>query len=210
MSHSCFFRGRQLFRYFGRLSTWRLFRRAAVVHDCATTSVAWRAVRLYMRERFSPSDVVERGLANPRLPLSQHREHLCDARLHGLQRRINSPHAAMCRDKLMFHSHCRAHGLPVPRLYAILSAYGSRSAGGSPYPLPSAEAFVAFAGRELATSVVVKPRMGKKGRGVRFISRQMLRSDGGGYWQQCSVACLRRPMTGWWRRRWGRILRSNG
>lgn len=167
--YSCSFRGRQMIRYFGRPATWRRFHRAAAVHQSNVWMVAWRALRLYLKERFSPADVLERGLADPAWSLDRYREHLCDARLHGLQGRINPPHAAVCRDKLMFHSHCRAHGLPVPTLHAVLSAYGSRTDGDEPMSIPSVNALESWAHQADLDSVVVKPRMGNKGRDVRLL-----------------------------------------
>lgn len=84
---------------------------------------------------------------------------------------MNPAHDAACRDKLMFHSHCRVHDLPVPRLYAVLSWYGSRTCGQVPESLVEPAALRRFERHVLPDNVIAKPRTGNKGYGVQLLSR---------------------------------------
>lgn len=162
------YRSRQFLRYFGSRYNWRRFRIAAHRYETAAARVAWRAIRLWLCARYTPGEVLERGLGDPQVPLEARLEHISDAELHPLQVRANSPHAAACRDKLLFNAYCRSADLPVAKQYGVLSRHASRSTTG--YPLASTAQWFHFVAEELPPSVILKPRDGNMGRGVQALT----------------------------------------
>lgn len=162
------YRARQFCRYFGSRDNWRRFRIAAKRYETSALLVAWRAIQLWHCARFTPGEVLERDLANPKLRLDAHQDHISEAQLHTLQIRANSPHAGACRDKLLFNGYCRLANLPVPTQYGVLSKHGSRSTAG--YPLASLANWHHFVSEELPSSVIIKPRDGNMGRDVHVLT----------------------------------------
>jgi hypothetical protein len=142
----------------------RRFRIAAARYHSSVPRVAIRVLRLYWRGRLLPEESFVRGLADPAVPISASEEHLCEERLHAMQMSINSPNAANCRDKLLFHAYCVDHGLPVAQVLGLLSARGSRSHGGE--RLDTEESMLSFVEQQLPGSFIVKPRGGRQGRDV--------------------------------------------
>ncbi len=160
---SALYRSNHIVRHFCRSDVWGQFQAAANHYGSSTPAIAWKALRLYGAGRFLPGESLCRGLLDPRLPVNEHLAHVSEERLHGLQHAVNSPHAAMCRDKLMFHDFCRSHDLPVAALFGVVSRHGSRDAQGEPLSTPAQwEAFV----RRLPASFLAKPRHGRQGRGI--------------------------------------------
>ena len=98
---------------------WRQFGAASLRYRRSRSRVAFRALQLYLAGRFIPSESLIKELVDPAVPLREHEKHLSEEHLHGLQNAINSPNAAMCRDKLVFHTYCAYHGLPVTELLGV-------------------------------------------------------------------------------------------
>lgn len=137
---------------------------AASRYDVSRFSVLVRMVKLYLAARFHPLESLANGLANPAIPFQRYREYFSREELHGFQVAVNSSQAAMCRDKLLFHVHCRHYGLPVSRLYAILSRHASRTETGQ--SLDGEHAIPALIRDVLPSRFIAKPRGGNKGRGI--------------------------------------------
>lgn len=124
-----------------------------------------RLLSLYWSDRFLPVESLAFGLADPAVPPEQRRMCFSEERLHGWQIIINSPEAAVCRDKLIFHSYCVDHGLPVANLYGVISPFGSRTRSGK--ALVTERDWEDFRASVLPETVIVKPRGGNLGRDVR-------------------------------------------
>ncbi|WP_081619706.1 sugar-transfer associated ATP-grasp domain-containing protein [Thioalkalivibrio sp. ALE12] len=159
ISHIC--------RHFLRVEIWGRFLRAAQAYGISVPVVALRALRWYAADRFLPGEALSRGLLHPAERVQTAGDHISEERLHALQHAVNSPSAAMCRDKLLFHSHCSAHYLPVPQLLAVLSRHGSRDAGGGAVITP--EQWHSLVKEQLPESFIAKPRHGRQGCDVRLL-----------------------------------------
>lgn len=160
-------RGRQLLSLLRERETRRRIGIAARRYETSRLAVLVRIIKLYLLARYHPQESLATGLANPKIPLIEHRNQFSDEQLHGLQLAVNTLDAAMCRDKLLFHSYCRYHGLPVPDLYAVLSRWGSRSDGGR--PLERTEDLHEFIRGNLPPKFIAKPRGGNRGRGILLL-----------------------------------------
>ncbi|MGF1609793.1 MAG: sugar-transfer associated ATP-grasp domain-containing protein [Kiloniellales bacterium] len=78
--------------------------------------------------------------------------------------------AALTENKILFSSHCRARGLPVPRLLAAVGPRIGWTAEGD-VVLHSSQWARLIEGLP-ASEIVIKPAHGAYGRGIRFFSRQ--------------------------------------
>ncbi|WP_245971134.1 sugar-transfer associated ATP-grasp domain-containing protein [Alkalispirillum mobile] len=161
------YRAGHICRHFLRREVWRRFHDAAQAYGVPVWVIAWRALRWYAADRFLPNEALSRGLLDPKERIHSAGDHISEERLHGLQHAVNTPAAAMCRDKLLFHQYCSSHGLPVPRLLAVLSRCGSRDALG--HPLVTRQHWQAFVSQHLPGSFVAKPRHGRQGRDIRLL-----------------------------------------
>lgn len=160
-------RGWQLLRLLSEKETRQRMSRAAERYDVSTFAVLWRIIKLYLAARFYPLESLANGLANPRKPFELYRDYFSREELHGLQVAVNSGQAAMCRDKLLFHVYCRYYGLPVPRLYGVLSRHASRTDTGK--PLDHEDNMLEFVRDTLPPRFIAKPRGGNKGRGIMLM-----------------------------------------
>lgn len=167
LARSSSYRARHVFYHFLSPAVIRRFRTAAAHYSAPIPLIALRALRLYWIARFLPEESLSRGLTDPSVPISRHLEHFSVERLNGLEDAVNSPNSGMCRDKLLFHAYCAQHGLPTPRLLAVLSAHGSRTYDNR--PLVSKEQWLDFVAGELPSVFIVKPRCGMQGRDVHLM-----------------------------------------
>ena len=156
-----------VYRHFASREIWRQFRLAGARYDTSAIQIAFRALRLYRAGRFTPEESLTKGLVDPSLPLNTHEVHFSEERLNGLQDAINSPNSGMCRDKLLFHTYCSYHALPITDLLGLVSPNGSRTRENK--PLISEHDWVAFIRDKLPASFIVKPRTGNKGRDVKLM-----------------------------------------
>jgi len=163
-------------RHFLRRDVLVRFRGAARVYGVSVPVIAWRAFRWYAADRFLPDESLSRGLLHPSEPIRAAGDHISEERLHGLQHAVNSSGAAMCRDKLLFHVYCNRHGLPTPRLFAVLSRNGCRDASGQ--PLASETQWQSFIAEQVPDTFIAKPRHGRQGRDIRLLG--VAQACGGG------------------------------
>lgn len=167
LTRSALYRMGHLYRHIRGRETWRRFRIAAARYDTSVPRIVVRALRLYWVGRFLPEESLSKGLVDPSVPFGEHERHFSEERLHGFQNAINSPHAAMCRDKLLFHAYCGGHNLPVAPMLGIVSTCGSRRHDGR--PLNNEAQWCEFIETALPPAFIIKPRWGNQGRGVRLI-----------------------------------------
>lgn len=172
-------RGWQLLRLLSEAETRQRISRAAEHYGVSTLAVLLRIVKLYLAARFYPLESLANGLANPRKPFESYREYFSREELHDLQVAVNSSHAAMCRDKLLFHVYCRYHELPVPRLYGVLSRNASRTDAG--HSLDQEDRMLEFIRDNLPARFIAKPRGGNKGRGIMLMGTGMEQAGGTEY-----------------------------
>jgi len=161
---SVLYRAGHIGAHFMTRQAWRQFGAASLRYRTSRSRIAFRALQLYLAGRFIPSESLIKELVDPVVPLREHEKHLSEEHLHGLQNAINSPNAAMCRDKLVFHTYCAYHGLPVTQLLGVVSSRGSRTRSGK--PIVSEQDWVEFIQSRLPSTFIAKPRTGNKGRDV--------------------------------------------
>jgi hypothetical protein len=123
---------------------------------------------------FRPREALQDGLLDMRVPESALAATVAKRTLVELQARVN-PGRFVCltEDKAIFYAYCGALGLPVPRLFGVVTRPASFSATGQPLCDPADwRSFVA----SLPDQFVVKPSQGVYGRGV-----EIFRRDEGGF-----------------------------
>ena len=164
---SILYRASQIYRHFMSRKTWRQFGVAGGRYHTSRVRIATRALKLYLAGRFLPEESLLKELVDPAVPLHEHEHHLSEERLNGLQDAVNSPNTAMCRDKLLFHTYCRYHGLPVTELLGIVSSHGSRTRSGR--PIVTEQQWLEFIRSGLPPTFIAKPRNGNKGRNIKLM-----------------------------------------
>jgi hypothetical protein len=134
-------------------------------------SAVCRYWTLYRNRRFSPDEIHFFRLLDPGLTEEQLAQLVSKEELTALQRRLNPPKLhPLTEDKLRFHQHCRAMGLPVPEIYALYDPTGPSS---ERFPqLRNHEALARFLSKLSADSLVLKPVTGVHGDGVMRLSRR--------------------------------------
>ncbi len=164
---SVLYRAGHIYRHFMTREAWRQFGVAGARYRTSRAQIAARALQLYRVGRFLPEESLIKELVDPAVPLKEHEQHLSEERLNGLQDSVNSPDSAMCRDKLLFHTYCQYHALPVTDLLGIVSSHGSRTRGGK--PLVNEQDWVEFVRNGLPPTFIAKPRNGSKGRNIELM-----------------------------------------
>lgn len=173
--HSACYRSWQLAQLLSEPETLRRIGIASEYYQTSRLAVVKRLIKLFMAERFHPQESLANGLANPNKSFNLHTEHFSREALHGLQTAVNTPHAAMCRDKLLFHAYCAHYDLPTPKLYGVISRRGSRDNLGNPLDLDGQ--FQRFAEETLPSSFIAKPRGGNRGRGILLMGSEITNHD---------------------------------
>jgi hypothetical protein len=164
---SILYRANHFCRHFMATESWRQFGVAGARYGTSRARIAARAMQLYWAGRFLPEESLIKELVDPAVPLREHEQFLSEERLNGLQDSVNSPDSAMCRDKLLFHTYCHYHALPVTDLLGIVSSHGSRTRGGK--PLVDEQDWVEFVRSGLPPTFIAKPRNGNKGRDIKLM-----------------------------------------
>lgn len=154
--------------------------RAATEHGFHPLA-AVRALYGALRERYTPQEAYKLGLLRPGSDARTDRRFLSTSRMTAIQMQLNPVSwRLMLDDKAIFYRFCAGWGLPVPRLLGIFfrKLGGWSHVGGSP---AGREAWVRFFEHDCPGEFVVKPSLGRSGRGVRLLQREgsVFRENGG-------------------------------
>ena len=150
----------------------RLARRAQRRYRAGFFASFSRARHLCLVERFEPDEAYRLGLLDPSLKKKEISCSVSRKKLTKLQRSLNPlSWEPMLKNKGMFNRYCVAHGIAVPKLFALFfhDVPGWFSDGSSPF---SRENWVAVLQAGLPDRFIAKPAMGSLGRGVRAFGRQ--------------------------------------
>jgi len=132
---------------------------------------AARTLAAALQARYTPQEAFTLGLLRPGADARTDRRFISSSRMNEIQLRLNPPSwSIVLVDKSVFYRYCSAAGLPVPRLFGIFlrNRAGWSYTGGLP---EGREAWIHFFGRECPDEFVVKPSLGRSGRGVRVLVR---------------------------------------
>jgi hypothetical protein len=132
---------------------------------------AARTLAAALQARYTPQEAFIHGLLQPGSDARTDTRYISSSRMTEIQLRLNPPAWRLTMDdKSVFYGFCRAAGLPVPRLYGWFKRHrsGWSHAGGFP---GGEQAWVRFFERECPDEFVVKPTLGRSGRGVRVLIR---------------------------------------
>jgi hypothetical protein len=155
---------------------------------------------LYRYRRFSPNEIHFLQLLDPGLSPEQLEQVVSKEELLAVQRALNPADLhPLTEDKLRFHAHCRATGLPVPALLAVLGV--SREAASDVPRLDGEEALAAFLRTVPHDELIVKPVDGARGKGVTRLRRGASGwTDHRGVPTPAAALCARMQATGY--RQW--------
>ena len=130
-----------------------------------------RALIAALQARYTPQEAFIHGLLQPGSDARTDTRFISSSRMTAIQLRLNPPAWRLTMDdKSIFYGFCTAADLPVPRLYGW---FERRRAGWSHtgvFPRGE-EAWVRFFERDCPDQFVVKPTLGRSGRGVRVLVR---------------------------------------
>lgn len=148
----------------------RAIHNAALHYRTNHFSIFLRFLRLFFQERFSRTEIVGFGLADPRMPDSELAKYVSTRRLNTLRTQYN-PRSYTCltEDKSIFYPFCTASGISVPKLYAIFDPLVGWSSNGS--VLSSRRDWERFFDEFLGGEFIVKPATGVHGRAVSLFRR---------------------------------------
>lgn len=145
---------------------------AAEVHGASRVRTIARALVLRAAGGFAVRESLSQGLLDPGLPLGRAlRVRVSRRRSMRLQDRLNPVESRrLLDDKVAFAEVALRHGLPAPRMIAVLGGpEGDRGPDGRPLGEGGWSALLAA---DPAEAIVVKPAGGGHGRGVRVLHRQ--------------------------------------
>ena len=147
----------------------RAARAAARAHGAHPLAVVRRARRLRRRSGFEYGEALRMGLLDPAVPWDVCEGHVSRHVNMAAQRRLNGADMPpLSDDKLLFDVRCRALGLPVPALLAVIDRNGvGWSRGGR--AVGDDAGFAAFLAHDAPAEVIVKPSGGYEGHGVRLV-----------------------------------------
>lgn len=151
-------------------SWWRFYAKVARSHGANVTSIAARAVKLYMVAHYPPEEAAIRGLLDPSEAFDEHRFQIAMNRLHGFEYRLNPIGRDACRDKVLFHNHCVANDLPCTHLAGVMIPPLGWTAGED--AISSPEGWCDFFEKHAPDEFVVKPADGNKGKRVMAFRRE--------------------------------------
>lgn len=133
----------------------------------ATFSRYWD---LYRHRSFAPDEIHFFQLLDPRLNGDDLSRFVSKEELLQLQLRLNDPKLhALTEDKLRFHAHCIAHGLPAPEIYALYDPDGGTDS--SIETVRNPDEVDAFLAQAKAEALIFKPVNGVNGEGVTRLQR---------------------------------------
>jgi len=146
------------------------FQRAAKRFNVSGLVIWKRAIVLYLRYSLGPYDALESGLINPDVPLEEVRGSIGRGPSTRHQLRF-SPRQWQClsTDKAVFYAYCKAVGLPVPKLYAILDKNVGWTA--SSRVISERIEWERFFENDLPQEFIIKPALGGEGHGVNLYRR---------------------------------------
>jgi hypothetical protein len=133
--------------------------------------VIWkRAVLLFVRYGIWPDEFASSGLVDPAVAASTGRVTMGKRRLMRYQRRFNPIQwECLVEDKAVFYAYCKALGLPVPEVYAVVDKKTGWTASGA--VISERAEWEQFFEHDLPQEFVVKPAHGVYGRGVNVYRR---------------------------------------
>jgi len=145
-------------------------RRAAKRFNVSSLEIWKRAIVLRLRYGLGPDEAVDTGLINPDLSPDEDPGAIGRWRLTRHQYRFSPrPWECLSADKAVFYAYCKALGLPVPKLYAVLDKDAGWTASGK---LISERAeWERFFENDLPQEFIIKPALGARGRGVNLYRR---------------------------------------
>jgi hypothetical protein len=156
-------------------ATWslvRLARKAQCRYRTNFLASFTRARHLCRDARFEPEEAYRLGLLDPALDTTDLSRYVSRKKLTKLQRALN-PVAwePLLKNKGIFHRYCVAHGIAVPKLFALFfrATPGWVCTGLSPV---TRKEWVDVLQSGLPDRFIIKPAEGSLGRGVRAFSRQ--------------------------------------
>lgn len=130
-----------------------------------------RTLVLLLRDYWEPQEALRMGLLNPDMPADDLCKYISKHGMERIQKVVNpASWGLFTHDKGIFYTHCRALGLPIPRLHAI---FFKDAAGWSPDvgKLDSREEWARFLIEEMPPEFVIKPCRGSLGDQVKVLSK---------------------------------------
>jgi hypothetical protein len=150
---------------------WSLVSRAARAYDASRAAVLRRALELYRVHGFEMKEAEFLGVLDPAVPAASLERLRSRKHLRPLQTALNPPELwPLTEDKIVFDATCRAAGLPVPELYAVVVRDGSGWTTDGEAPRDD-EAWARALERVLPAAFVSKPARGHFGLAVRTFER---------------------------------------
>ncbi len=154
------------------LSLVRLARKAQCGYRTDFLASFARARHLCRDARFEPEEAYRLGLLDPALGAKELSCYVSRKKLTKLQRALNPIEwEPLLKNKGIFNRYCVAHGIAVPKLFALFfrAAPGWFIDGSCP---ASREDWADILQSGLPDRFIIKPAQGSLGRGVRAFSRQ--------------------------------------
>src|SRR6185437_13659767 len=97
----------------------------------SSLTILKRAIALYWHYSLGPDEAVSSGLVDPKLPIEAAEGSIGRWQLTRYQRKFNPGQwECLVEDKAVFYTDCRALGLPIPELYAVLDNTSGWTASG--------------------------------------------------------------------------------
>lgn len=166
-----------------RLRSWYLILKALPGHYLKAATfygfhpiAGARALVRALHARYTPQEAFIHGLLQPGADARTDTRYISSSRMTEIQLRLNPPSWRITMDdKSVFYRFCAAAGLPIPRMYGIFMRHraGWAHSGRSP---GSRDEWIRFFESDCPEAFVVKPSLGRSGRGVRVLVR-----TGGGF-----------------------------
>jgi len=146
-------------------------RRVAPVYSLTLWRMVWRAHRLYRAKRFDPVEAFRLGLLHPQCPAKAALGFVSRWELTKAQLALNpEAFAPMLKDKGDFYMRCAAHGLPIPKLYALLVPGGVGWCAQGPAPAAPGE-WARYIEATVPREFAIKPITGTLSEGFDILTR---------------------------------------
>lgn len=161
-----------------RLRSWYLILKAIPGHYLRAATfygfhplAGARALVRALQARYTPQEAFIHGLLQPGSDARTDTRYISSSRMTEIQLRLNPPAWRITMDdKFTFYRFCAAAGLPIPRLYGIFLR--NRPGWSGTGALPSTrKGWIRFFETDCPEAFVVKPSLGRSGRGVRVLVR---------------------------------------
>ncbi len=167
---------RRINRFLTRtLDAIKVSRRIAPLYSPLLWRMVRRANKLYRTRRFAPIEAFRLGLLHPQCPCGAEAGFVSRWEMTKVQKALNPESLEyMLKDKGVFYRHCISHGLPIPKLYALIMPGGAGWCADGSSPTSRQEWANRFSST-LPNEFIIKPIRGTVAEGFDILTR----CDGG-------------------------------